>query len=179
MEPMILRRSLARCHKPGSHLLLTGIDTCLHHAWPCVSSSRPSNLEKHLRSKATQWLRTVSCTAATSAQEPGFPLPVWLEHLLCSGARETQRLPGRAREIAACGLGGMIWLWVKKVFPKWNPGKWKHGLNPAVPWYFINFDPNSFLADVEESALNQGAQARFLAIRPATGVSFQEAIWEV
>ena len=28
----------------------------------------------------------------------------------------------------------------QKVYPKWNPGKWKHGLNPAVPWWF-NFDP--------------------------------------
>ena len=27
-----------------------------------------------------------------------------------------------------------------KVYPKWNPGKWKHGLNPAVPRWF-NFDP--------------------------------------
>ena len=32
------------------------------------------------------------------------------------------------------------WLWVKKRFPKWNPGKWKHGLKPAVSWWF-NFDP--------------------------------------
>ena len=25
-------------------------------------------------------------------------------------------------------------------YPKWIPGKWKHGLKPAVPWWF-NFDP--------------------------------------
>ena len=25
-------------------------------------------------------------------------------------------------------------------YPKWNPGKWKHGLKSAVPWWF-NFDP--------------------------------------
>ena len=24
------------------------------------------------------------------------------------------------------------WLWVKHMYPKWNPGKWKHGLKPAV-----------------------------------------------
>ena len=32
------------------------------------------------------------------------------------------------------------WLWVKNRYPKSNPGKWKHGLKPAVPWLF-NFDP--------------------------------------
>ena len=26
----------------------------------------------------------------------------------------------------------MIWLWLKKTVPKWNPGKWKHGPKPAV-----------------------------------------------
>ena len=32
------------------------------------------------------------------------------------------------------------WLWVKnRVTPKWNPGEWKHGLKPAVPWW-LNFD---------------------------------------
>ena len=31
------------------------------------------------------------------------------------------------------------WLWVKNMYPKWNPGKWKHGLKPAVPWW-CNFD---------------------------------------
>ena len=29
---------------------------------------------------------------------------------------------------------------VKNRYPKWNPGKWKHGLEPAVPWWFY-FDP--------------------------------------
>ena len=26
------------------------------------------------------------------------------------------------------------WLRVKTMYPKWNSGKWKHGLKPAVPW---------------------------------------------
>ena len=31
-------------------------------------------------------------------------------------------------------------VWVKhRVTPKWGPGKWKHGLKPAVSW--IDFDP--------------------------------------
>ena len=29
------------------------------------------------------------------------------------------------------------WVWVKNRYPKWNPGKWKHGLKPAVPWGLI------------------------------------------
>ena len=28
---------------------------------------------------------------------------------------------------------GVIWLWVKNWYPEWNPGKWTHGLKPAVP----------------------------------------------
>ena len=32
------------------------------------------------------------------------------------------------------------WLWVKNRYPKWNPGKWKHGPKLAVPWW-LNFDP--------------------------------------
>ena len=37
-----------------------------------------------------------------------------------------------------------IWLWAKNRYPKWNPGKWKHGLKPAVPWWF-NFDPYPYV----------------------------------
>ena len=32
------------------------------------------------------------------------------------------------------------WLWVKHRYPKWNPGKWKHGPKSAVPCWFY-FDP--------------------------------------
>ena len=36
---------------------------------------------------------------------------------------------------------GPPWLWVKnRATSKWNPGKWKHGVKPAVPWWF-HFDP--------------------------------------
>ena len=34
----------------------------------------------------------------------------------------------------------LSWLRVKNTCPKWNPGKWKHGQKPAVPWWF-SFDP--------------------------------------
>ena len=34
--------------------------------------------------------------------------------------------------------GFKMWLWVKNmVTPKWNPGKWKQGLKPAVAWWLI------------------------------------------
>ena len=33
-------------------------------------------------------------------------------------------------------------LWVKNLYPKRNPGKWNHGLKPAVSWWF-SFDPYS------------------------------------
>ena len=33
-----------------------------------------------------------------------------------------------------------FWLWAKNRYPKWIPGKWKHGLKPAVLCWF-HFDP--------------------------------------
>ena len=32
----------------------------------------------------------------------------------------------------------------QKICPKWNPGKWKHGLKPAIPWWF-HFDPTQMV----------------------------------
>lgn len=29
----------------------------------------------------------------------------------------------------------VIWLWVKNMFPNWNPGRWKLGLQPAGPFF--------------------------------------------
>ena len=36
-----------------------------------------------------------------------------------------------------------IWQWVKNRYPKWNPGKWKEGLKPAVPRR-LHFEPYPF-----------------------------------
>ena len=53
-------------------------------------------------------------------------------------------------KLAAGGLGGSsfwmapISLWVKNRYPKWNPGTWKHGPKPAVPW-LLNFEPYPFV----------------------------------
>ena len=49
-------------------------------------------------------------------------------------------LPAREQLLfhVACGV---LCVWVtNRVTPKWNPGKWKHGLKPAVPWWFY-LDP--------------------------------------
>ena len=35
--------------------------------------------------------------------------------------------------------------WFKHRYAKWNHGKWKHGLKPAVVWWF-NFDPYPYFA---------------------------------
>ena len=39
---------------------------------------------------------------------------------------------------------GIIWLWVKNAYPKWNPGRWNQRLKPAVPWW-LYFDQYPFL----------------------------------
>ena len=50
----------------------------------------------------------------------------------------------RAFPWVPASLKPLKWLWVKNMYSKWNPGKWKHGLKPVVPWWF-NFDsyPNN------------------------------------
>ena len=73
--------------------------------------------------------RDVLCTSALPV--PGFP-----------GARDLmpQLLHGSIQGLSRSDRKGISWLWVKNRFPKWNPGKWKHGLKPAVPCWF-SFDP--------------------------------------
>ena len=53
------------------------------------------------------------------------------------------------------------WLRVKNGYPKWNPGKWKHGLKPAVPWWF-NFDPHP-AATIRHHPALRGQARTFLA----------------
>ena len=45
---------------------------------------------------------------------------------------------GQAMLSSGC-IGGpdFIWPWVKNGCPKWNPGKWNHGLKPAVPCWLL------------------------------------------
>ena len=46
-----------------------------------------------------------------------------------------------------------MWLWVEnRVTPKWNPGKWKHGLKSAGPGW-SNFDSCPYRAGVFMTAL--------------------------
>ena len=62
------------------------------------------------------------CSPAT----PGSTFPVALDRLV-----DQLKLVGKS----------MKWLWGKNRYPKWNPGKWKHGPKPVVPWWF-HFDPH-------------------------------------
>ena len=75
-------------------------------------------------------------------QRPGEPRADFrkgdsiLPHVLLRPLLWTLRPVHRVTQIES-----VRWLWVKnRVPPKWNPGKWKQGLKPAVPCWF-NFDP--------------------------------------
>ena len=59
----------------------------------------------------------------------GFETPSSSAHAACLR---------NARRKDACLEPLGKWLWVKSRHPKWNPGKWKHGPKPAVPWWFIS-----------------------------------------
>ena len=61
-------------------------------------------------------------------------------HRRCGQARETALRGGRVAWWRPKVFPLLKWLWVKNQCPKWNPGKWKSRLKPAVPWWF-NFDP--------------------------------------
>ena len=43
-------------------------------------------------------------------------------------AQARQRVFSTLRWKQRCYLAQYIWRWVKNRYPKWNPGKWKHGL---------------------------------------------------
>ena len=63
---------------------------------------------------------------------------------VCAHMRGFVCVPAGARASPVCAaLFGSIWLWVKIRYPKWNPGKWKHGPKPAVFWWF-HFGPYPF-----------------------------------
>ena len=61
------------------------------------------------------------------------------------------------------------WQWVKNRYPKWNPGKWKHGLKSAVPWWF-NFDPCPHVF-VDKDPQLLGARTCLHGHRPGSGDS--------
>ena len=42
-------------------------------------------------------------------------------------------------------------VWVKNRNPKWNPGKWKQGQKPPVPWW-LYLDPYLNVEQIEEPA---------------------------
>ena len=62
------------------------------------------------------------------------------------------RKPVKGRRLY--NLHDIIWVRVKNRYPKWNPGKWKHGPKPAVPWW-LNFDPYPFGRQLSPSSSPQ------------------------
>ena len=60
----------------------------------------------------------------------------WTGHSTAAAANGVSR-EKRNGEAAAARSGRMREPWEG---PKWNPGEWKEGLKPAVPWQ-CNFDP--------------------------------------
>ena len=64
------------------------------------------------------------------------PLPrLWARQLESLRGDPSMQLPECQLSPFGCGS--------KMGTPKWNPGKWKHGLKSAVPW-LLNFDPYPF-----------------------------------
>ena len=55
--------------------------------------------------------------------------------------RGSRFVPFRLKASHPTVISEGTWLWVKNMYPKWTPGKWKYGPKPAVPWWF-NFDPD-------------------------------------
>ena len=60
--------------------------------------------------------------------------------------------------------GTPIWVWVKNRYPKWNPGKWKQGLKPAVPGGCILTRAHLFFRKVTFS-LSQELEAEALRLQ--------------
>ena len=55
------------------------------------------------------------------------------------------------------------WLWVKNMYPKWNPGKWKHGLEFVVWWF--DFDPTCVSEVINHLIRSSGRDAEAAAAR--------------
>ena len=125
----------------GVHLVSAALlgDT----VWPSVHQvflDRGEHLCPKLKSKGpTQSLRTVPSTQ----REPLWPRRSTPRRL--KGSSPSLRLARHTKgsQMTCClcrSMGSNKWSWVKKWYPKCNPGKWKHGLKPAELWWF-SFDP--------------------------------------
>ena len=76
------------------------------------------------------------------------PLGVW--RVPCSGWFKGNEQPILR---PPCFSRKPSWLWLKKLVPKWNPGKWKHGPKPAQPPLF-NFEPQPAVGRLDHMWLN-------------------------
>ena len=112
-----------------------------------VNNKRQST-KSMLRSLNSITLRATAKLSTNSTAMLDFYLPDWSQTVL-NGPRLFFKFFAKtdSASLACCQIGpaktgekNNICLWVKNRYPKWNPGKWKHGPKPAVPWWF-NFDP--------------------------------------
>ena len=107
----------------------------------------------HLWAIHTSWLRVHSlhvCSSACGARAR----PV---EGLAELTPRAERTPIRAQRWR-CRQSPLSWLWVKNRYPKWNLGKWKHGLKPAVRWWF-KFDPYPAFKGHVKTGSNKGEPA--------------------
>ena len=92
-------------------------------AWPChraLLEGSPAIQDLTLRRSLVSWLRR---SDRNSKKHPERLAEFSFETTLTKTPKE-HALPH---------------VWVKKGYPNWNPGNWKHGLKPARPWF--RFDP--------------------------------------
>ena len=73
----------------------------------------------------------------------------------------------------------LIRLWVKDGYPKWNPGKCKEGLKPAVPWIYFDAHPYDFALGTKHhrwawQVAHWGQRLVAVAARGWSGVSHED-----
>ena len=101
-----------------------------------MENSNQTTLSKHVKNVSQQQL---PLPGAFGHGTFGRPVDQRLV-AVAQGCRQVQgRLLGSSAENGAKGLETCC-CGSKIGTPKWNPGKWKHGPKPAVPWW-LNFDP--------------------------------------
>ena len=74
-----------------------------------------------------------------------------------------------------------IWLWLKKMVPKWNPGKWKHGPKPAQALQFhcepYPYPPQRRLSHTGAQVSFPGSHVWMPGHRTSASVSSWFGVW--
>ena len=96
------------------------------------------NLKTHM-SQGLSYPTTFTKRPPPRKALPTSPAMIYSDRGMCVSGGSTPPTWRIAICAARSAHGGKRWLWVKNRYPKWNPGKRKHGLKPAFAWWF-NFD---------------------------------------